>query len=543
MNTILPAPDALELVQLLPSPDEITAVVRSRAMGSCCPCCQQVATRIHSRYQRRLLDLPWHGVRMRLDLHVRRFFCETAACRRRIFTERLPAVVAPYARRTVRLDAWFTVVGLALGGEAGARLLRTLGVLSSPDAVLVHIRSTPCPSLPCSRVIGVDDWSYRRGRSFGTIIVDLERHRVIDLLPDRETTTLKVWLSAHPEIQIVSRDRAQGYAEAIHQGAPGALQIADRFHLLQSLTEGLETFFVTHKAQLKTAVSTPQLALIDAIPWLTGRSQATEQYGQERMAPQIERYHQAKAMAARGMRVADIARALQIARPTVYLYLKMPHPPGRRYCANTRTRPLDRFKPYLIHRWNEGIRNASQLGKEIQLQGYVHSFSSVSRFIALLRADSGDRAKFKQVAARALYPEPPVSTRLTTRQAARLFSLPPERLSAKEDAILQRVRQADPIFAQTYADVQWFRTMVRERKGDQFADWCRHVQAHSTGELQRFAANLCKDEAAVVAGLTQVWSQGQVEGQVNRLKLIKRSAYGQMGFATLRQRVLLGHAS
>ena len=219
METILPASDCLDLIKLMATAQHITAIIQSRQEVSRCPLCHHPSSRIHSRYIRHLLDLPWHGVAMRLELHVRRFFCDEPACRRHIFTERFSQVVAPYARRTSRLDDWFKLVGLALGGEAGARLLRGMGVATSPDALLMYIRSLPYTVPTSPRVVGIDEFAFRRGRVFGTILVDLERRRVLDLLPDCDQETVKRWLQQHSSIEIVSRDRAANFGEAIRQGA------------------------------------------------------------------------------------------------------------------------------------------------------------------------------------------------------------------------------------------------------------------------------------------------------------------------------------
>jgi transposase len=192
---------------------------------------------VHSRYVRRVSDLPWHGVRFGLQVRVRRFFCDQPSCTRRIFTERLPGVVAPYARRTVRLEEWLRALGFALGGEAGARLVRALGLLASPDTLLRQIRRTPLPTRPAPRVVSVDDWCVRRGHRYGALLVDLERRRVVDLLPDREADTFMAWLQTQPQVMVVSRDRGANFADGATRGAPQALQVADRFHILKNLQE------------------------------------------------------------------------------------------------------------------------------------------------------------------------------------------------------------------------------------------------------------------------------------------------------------------
>jgi len=205
-----------------------------------CPLCGCLSGRIHSRYRRTLPDLPWNQLRVRLVLTVRKLFCDIEACTQRIFTERLPGIVAPYARRTTRLTDILRLLAFALGGEAGARLVDRLEMRTSPATLLRLIRRTPTPPVPTPHVLGVHDWAFRKGHRCGTILVDLEAHCVLDLLSERRADQFADWLHAHPGVAVVSRDRAQVYADGARRGAPDAVQVADRFHLLKNLGEALE---------------------------------------------------------------------------------------------------------------------------------------------------------------------------------------------------------------------------------------------------------------------------------------------------------------
>lgn len=402
--TLLPDPTCLHLQLLDASATTITLHVSTTAPEAACPLFQRCSDRVHSRYVRQVADLPWMGCAVRLELQVRRFFCSNQACTRQIFTERLPTVVAPYARRTTRLTDLFTLVGFALGGEAGRRLVAGMGLSTSPDTLLRLLLASQEPVHPTPRVLGVDDFSFRRRTAFGTILIDLEKRIPVDLLPDREADTFAQWLLAHPGVEIISRDRGGDYAKGAKRGAPHALQIADRWHLLKNLSETMQSFFLRKQTQIKAAMQEQVSAPLTSeeaptlLPWYTGQSKRQEEKSQQVHQERVQRYHQIHALYAKQVDVANIARQVGLSRQGVYNYLHMQQPPERTriHCAG---RPsLDPYKPYLIQRWNEGCRSAQQMYREIKAQGYAGSDTSVGRFIAPWRALKGKARSFKKVA-------------------------------------------------------------------------------------------------------------------------------------------------
>lgn len=263
--TLLADPSAMKLTYIRSAADSITIVVKAILPHSSCPLRDRRSTFVHSRYVRRIADHPWQGVSVKLELHTRRFRCDNALCQRRIFCERLPQVVAAYARKTVRLNDALRLIGFLIGGEAGARVAVRLGMIASPDTLIRRVRQTTMPVMPTPRILGVDDWAERKGQSYGTILVDLERHQPVDLLPDREAETLTAWLKAHPGTEIVTRDRARAYAEGITGGAPFALQVADRFQILKNLSEALERV-LTRQHQFARAAVQPAAAASSSLP-------------------------------------------------------------------------------------------------------------------------------------------------------------------------------------------------------------------------------------------------------------------------------------
>jgi transposase len=255
MKTILAAHNLLKIEKISFCSDEVRLVVKTRLLKSPCPSCSWQSDKAHSRYERHLADLPWEGVAVKLILSVRKFFCLNPDCRRRIFCERLPGLAAPYAHKTLRFNGLLTKLGVALGGRPGARLAFGMGIKIGRDALLARVRGVETTQSDTFRVLGVDDFAFRKGQSYGTILVDQERHQVVDLLPDREAATLANWLGGHSGIEILTRDRASYYADGIKKGAPQAVQIADRFHLQKNLREAMENVLNGHRSQLKKAAA------------------------------------------------------------------------------------------------------------------------------------------------------------------------------------------------------------------------------------------------------------------------------------------------
>src|SRR6266581_1401066 len=247
-NPLLPLPQGMQIEQIQASENEVSITVIATHPTSCCPLCHQPSSSIHSRYRRTVRDAPCAGRRVQLTLCVRKFFCYNPLCERKIFAERLPELVSPWAKMTIRYCQQLTSLGLATCGKRGTKLAARLGMQTSRQTVLRRIMDLP--DLPGSALVylGIDDFSFRRGYRFGTICVDLESRRVVDLLPDRKAETSAAWMHQQPDLMVVSRDRGGEYASAVTQGAPQALQCADRFHLLKNLGEAVEGLLARHLA-------------------------------------------------------------------------------------------------------------------------------------------------------------------------------------------------------------------------------------------------------------------------------------------------------
>ena len=514
---------------------EMIVVLKSTAPAVVCPLCRTPSTRIHSRYRRAPTDLPWGSHMVRLVLCVRKFFCETASCLRRIFTERLPQVVAPYSRTTERLTILLRAIAFAVGGEAGARLAKRIGVRASPATLISLIRRTPLQEPLPARILGVDDWAHRKGRSYGTALVDLERHRLIELLPDRTSETLSRWLRANPGIEVISRDRSETYATGARQGAPEATQVADRWHLLHNWREAVERVFDRHRGRIKQLIL-PTQELIDkpaaaVLPAksVNRRRKYLEEQRARSQAKRLARYKVIRERHAKGEYLTTIARDLRIDYKTACKYAVSDECPTRKPHPR-RHRILEPYEAYLRARWAEGCKNGRGLYREIVAHGYPGSRTQVATFVAQLRRQ--ERGRKPQT------PTTAAGEALTPHTASMLLLRRPERCGEAEHATIAQLREVHQDIGVALSFTERFVEIVRERQGTKLSKWLSDAEASGIHEIQQFAYKVRRDEAAVEAGCTLPWSNGQTEGQITKLKAIKRSMYGRAKFDLLRRRAL-----
>jgi transposase len=531
-KTLLPDPSLIKLERFVSLSDAIIVVIKTKQPQAACSLCQQPSQKIHSRYVRRLADLPWQGVAIRLELTVRRFFCINDDCQRKIFAEQIPSIVKRYARKTARLNDALTLIGFAIGGEAGARVAKRLSMITSPDTLLRRLRQAVLVEHPTPKVLGVDDWAFRKGQRYGTILVDLEKHCPIDLLKDREAETLRAWLVAHPGVEIISRDRAYTYAEASRKGAPDAVQIADRFHLLKNLSEAFENFIKRHHKDFQ-----------EAAQWLSPASLSSQEEAKpkkpSRMELEYERrhqlYEQARELRRQGGTISGIARQLGISRRCIRLFLQSESCP-RRVVPVRRKRSLDKFQPYLKQRWDEGCHNMAELYREVCLQGFTGGQRTVTDFMSSWREQLPPLMRRKRQGAIANHAIPihPPSTRKTTWL---LLQKEKERTEFEEN-FLGKLKEICPVIKSVEELASEFIKLVKNRKAKELDDWLEKASKSKVAEMKSFANGIKRDKAPVVAALEYEWSNGQVEGQVNRLKTIKRQMYGRGKLDLLRARVL-----
>jgi transposase len=481
VRSSLPASQQLILEAVEETADGIVFRVRGKHTPRC-PSCFESRVSYHSRYIRRMRDLPWQGKRVEIHLQARRFRCRNSACDRKIFAERLPDLAGPKARETTRLCEIVGLVGYALGGLPGERLLHRLGIVRSDDTVLRRVKSRGRDtSQPKVRVLGVDDWAWRKRQRYGTMLMDLERLQVIDLLPVRSAESFAHWLGLHREVEVITRDRSGLYADGGRQGAPSAVQITDRYHLVSNLGEAMERDLqqlqIDARRQLTQTVAgrprdAKKLTLIEA------RRQRCRQARYERYLAVVELHRQGHTQLA-------IAERIGIRPETIARWLHAPEFPERRIRSDRRP----------------------------------------------------DQALVVQKQERGLQPSL-IRTHYSAGRVAALVSMPPQMRSAAQTRHLDAFLRFCPMAHQLRRFVLQFRAMLRWRNATKLCTWIEAASASHFRFLAQFANTLRRDLKAVELSITTPWSNGPIEGHINRLKAIKRQMYGRAGFELLKARVL-----
>lgn len=530
-----PACDLL-ITEMVMTEDLLVVVATPTATTSSCPCCGSASDRVHSRYRRTVADLPFGGRQLALRLAVRRFFCPHAGCPRQVFCERLSNLVEAYARSTKRLESLQQSLGVTAGGEAGARLSKEMAMPVSGDTLIRRVKAIPREPEVSVRCLGIDDFAFRKRQTYGTILIDLERGRVIDLLKSREADDVEAWLKAHPGVEVITRDRALAYANAASRGAPEAKQVADRWHLLKNVREAVERLLDRRHKAVKACLKDllPPAPELDfpgdsepvkpvSLP-LTAREETREGKRQQR----LDVFNRVHELHAAGTSNRQIASMLDLDRETVARYLPAESVPVRR---SSPSRPRAKYRENLDRRLSEGCRNAAALHRELIADGLDVSYYAVRRYVRR-RLISLGRKSISGSSNRE-----PESRIPSAKQLSFVVIRKPEERDDEEQSRVDALTGLDEAMSRALELFMQFAAMIRGVRNLSLADWLTKTDASDCAEVRSFAKTLRQDEAAVQAGMTQPWSNGPVEGQVNRLKMIKRQMYGRAGFELLRARV------
>jgi transposase len=495
------------------------ALTKTRA----CPSCGEETSHVHSYYQRHPQDLPISGLQVQLILRVRRFRCLNSQCARQTFAERLPELPVS-ARQTSRLGTILESIAVVLSGQAGSRLADQLAMPVSADTLLRRAKKKAL-ALPTPRVLGVDDFAFRRGHTYGTILINLETHQPVDLLEDRSAETFASWLRQHPGVEIISRDRSKDYQRGATDGAPQAQQVIDRWHLLKNLREAIERF-LSHTQMPEEASEDGGLAISPRQKRTSGERVRSEGSRELRLAL----YQQVNELYRQGGTILGIARQLRIGHRRVRTFVRSPRFPEWGKPARTRS-AIDPYRPYLQERWHQGCHATSQLWHELQERGFSGSWMMVYRWVQL--QEDGKAETFTQPRRQAT----PTAPKMAPRHLAWLFLRNPEQLEKQEKQTLSFIRKVQHIEV-AYGLAQQFVTLLKERNAQPLGTWLWDCQKSGISDLVTFSQGLEKEGSALHAAFTLPYSNGPVEGKINKLKYIKRSMYGRSGFPLLRQKVL-----
>jgi transposase len=485
--------------------------VRAVTKTNACPGCGAVSRRIHSRYQRRLADLPMAGKPVRLVVMARRFHCDAVLCARRIFAERFDAgVLAPWARRTARLDHIVHHLALALGGRPAANFARRLMLPVSNDTLLRVVRRRGAPRFVPPTVIGIDDWAWRRNQRYGTIICDLERRRTIALLPDREPATAQAWLSDQRQIAIVARDRGGGYALAAAKALPMATQVADRWHLMENASHAFLDAVRKSMRQIRTALGA---TTINA-DLLT----AAERIQYEGYLRREDANAAVLSLAKEGITIQEIVRRTGYSRGLVRRVLR-----GQRSnIFRVRESSLELHLQWLDAQWAAGHRNGTALWRSLQEQGFRGCLRVVSEWATR-------RRQAEKIDSDALSRAP------SARTIARLMTIGRDSLSKAETVTVAAIESGVPLLVEAREIIGAFQAMIRKKLLTDLIPWLERARSSL---IASFANGVSMDQAAVSAAITSPWSNGQAEGQITKLKLVKRQMYGRGKLDLLQARVI-----
>jgi transposase len=505
-------PSGLTVEQIEIGPEKIVVIARSPSKTSPCPSCGRESKQVHSRYRRALADLPAHGRAVEIRLTVRRFRCGRLICPRKIFAERLDENIAvPFARRTARMESVVHRIGLVLGGRPGQDLADRLAIPVSKDTLLRTIRRRAARPAWSLYAVGIDDWAWRRGCRYGTMVCDLDRRRIVALLSDRQSETVMAWFRDHPGIAFVARDRGASYSEAASKGAPRAVQVADRWHLVENASAAFLDVVRQHMGSIREV-----LASTTVDPAVLTSAERRQWEGFQRRK---ETTDAVLALWREGVPIKEVVRRLGLARLTVRRIVRG----GGMDVFRTRISTLDPHLAALEAQWRVGCRNGAELWRRLRDHGFRGSRRVVTEWATRRRLD--------EVRGFENRPRKPLSA----RQIARLLTFGRDRVPSERMADLVRIEQCVPAVMAARDLVDRFHALVRRRMPQELDAW---IGAASESALASFAAGIASDRAAVRAALTQPWSNGQTEGQITKLKLVKRQMYGRAKLDLLEARLL-----
>ena len=513
--------DAFEINAVERHANKVVLHIISKQPASRCPDCDTKGA-LHSYYFRKINDLPAFGYIVMVALRARKFYCRNSKCSKKVFSERFPDHFLPYKRSTKRLNDKLLKIALLMGGNAGKKLCDTLNIPTSSSSLIRNISQKELHPCKVPTHIGIDDWAYKKGHTYGTAIIDLKARRIIDLLPDRESSSVENWLSHHGGIKIVTRDRYAKYARGVTKGAPSARQVADRWHLLKNMGDSLKKLLERKRQELR------RLEIDKAGKRRRKVSSSESIQGHVLRSPfkQNIKFVEIKKMYAGGYTIRSISKILGVSRNTIRKYIYLDEPPRK----NRPGSQVSKFSDYFKSRIKECPNiEVIQLWKEIKEKGYNGSRSAVYEFLKAHTRHKNENAT----------PFIPLQSWSPSKVSLLLYR-DESGLSKNEQKLLVKLKKSSPDIGTAHDLVRNFRNLIENKQGKLLKRWIKSAMESTVQELRAFAKGLLSDFQAVKNAFTLPWSNGPVEGQINKLKTIKRQMYGRASFSLLRKRMILG---
>jgi transposase len=500
----------------------VIIVVFSKQTGCKCPNCKVYSSWSHSYYFRTVRDLPILGYNVVVNLRARKFYCRNDDCAKKVFSERFPDHFMPHSRGTVRLDEKLLKIALLMGGNPGKRLCDKLNIDTSSSSLIRRIHQKDFQPGKPSTHIGIDDWAYKKGHTYGTAIVDLKKRKIIDLLPDRETSSVESWLRNHSGVKIVTRDRYVKYAKGITNGAPGAKQVADRWHLLKNMGDATKKLLERKRQELRRQEVAK--AAIEQKQRIKGQC-SPSQLEWHNKTVQHPKFREIKKLHSQGETIRAIARIVGVSRITIRKYIHLDEPPRKSRPGSEILKFADYFKERIAQNPNIEV---IQLWKEIREKGYRGGRSAVYEFLKT-------HTRFNKKMTIPFIPQ----QSWTPSKVSLLMYKDESELSAGEQKLLRKLKAKSDDIRIAHDLLQEFKLLMENKRGCQLNQWISKTMNSPVIEFGAFAKGLKPDLIAVKNAFSLPWSNGQVEGQINKLKTIKRQMYGRASFSLLRKRLLL----
>lgn len=536
-------PKELKVYSVKQEESSVKVELESCQPQSICPLCGKASSKEHSRYFRKLMDEPIFGNRAYLGLSVRKFYCHTKNCERKIFTERFSSFIKSYARKTDRLKESLTALAFSSNAETGKKVSRKLSLPVSADTLLRLIRKSSEKGDENLKIIGVDDWAIKKGNHYGTIICNLETHKPVDVFPERSTEALEKWLRKHPGIEIATRDRSNSYRKAFNNTSPKTTQIADRFHLSKNLLDALKNF-VKRTFGSRIHIGYKEIEIKKTLHIQVKKSKEkilskAEKNGIEARNKKRKIVREVKKMYSEGKSISAIFKTMHLAKATIRRYLHLDEEEAVTYQSSTRSSILDPYLEIIETLIAEG-KTASKIFNEIKAMGYSGGDRNVRRFVKRIKKEfigpniskTSPKLETKEV------PKPKIKTWIKRYDLTSYMWSFPDELNEEGEKNLKVILKKAPLLEKIYPLIQDYRTMAKEKDHQKLRIWINNASLSEVSEIVSFSKGLDNDFEEVYNAFLYPYSNGVVEGHVNRLKMIKRQMYGRANLDLLRKKVL-----